>query len=226
MVEPVTLREGVVFFVSLFSLFSPPATIGPVVALVGSAARADQRRVAVVVARNYAIIILLSLWTGHYVLELLGIAPAALTVAGALALAHQGWPLMSLGSKGEPHEHPFPEVGHGGNYWLSLAVVPLTFPVTIGGASVALALSAAARFSSLTDLLALSALSLAMAMVVGVTFLLAAPVSGRLGVGAVDVLARVSGIILLSLAIQEAVSGLGQLIVAVPALHSLGIRPP
>ena len=101
-----TLRDAVVFFVSLFAIFSPPATIGPVVALVGPAPRQIQRRIAFIVARNYAMIMLLSLWIGHYVLRLLGIAPAALMVAGALALAHQGWPLMNLGAKVETDKGP------------------------------------------------------------------------------------------------------------------------
>jgi multiple antibiotic resistance protein len=205
-----TIQDMVLFAVSLLAMFSPPAAIGSAAALLSGAPVKAQRRVAWLVARNYAIAMILSITLGHAALSFLGIEVAALTVTGAAALMHQGWPLMTRGGKAEEAPQRDPQAAETIN-WMSLTTVPLTFPLTIGGGTIAVVITASGRFPTGLDLAILSGISIGMAGIVAITFLLAGPFGSRMGAGAMDVLARISGIILLSLGVQLAVGGLREL---------------
>jgi multiple antibiotic resistance protein len=78
------------------------------------------------------------------------------------------------------------------------------------------AVAASSRYPSLADHLALTATVLAMVPVVAMTFLAAGPVAGRLRPNAMEGLARVSGIVLVALAIQLLVDGLAGPIAVTP----------
>jgi multiple antibiotic resistance protein len=214
----ITATQTVVVFVSLLAMFSPPATLGAAAAILSGAPRAVQRRLAWEIGRNYALVLLLAIWLGRYLLLLLGISSGALTATGGAALLYQGLPLMTRGAKSpEPRlEASKDSVAAGSSNWDQLAVVPLLFPVTIGGGTIAVVIAAAERYPTLPDLGVLSGVILAMAPVVALTFLAAGPVSGRLSTGAQDVLARFSGIVLVALATQLLVEGLTGLVAATP----------
>jgi multiple antibiotic resistance protein len=154
-------------------------------------------------------------WVGQFFLLLLGISSGALIATGGIALLHQGLPLMTRGAKAEGSEQRMQEAG-GGVDWDELAIVPLLFPLTIGGGTVAVAVAAGGRFPTWADLGVLSLTIAAMVPVVAATFLAAGPVSTRLSAGAQDVLARVSGIILVAEALHLLVEGFAKLIAATP----------
>ena len=201
-----TLNDIVLVGLGLLAMFSPPATIGPAAAILAAAPPATQRRVAWLVARNYAVVVIVVLVLGTAILKLLGIATDAVTLTGGVALLHQGFPLMTRGAKAEQ-----PAPADGGVVvepnWDALAAVPLTFPITVGGGTVAVVLAAAGRYPSPLDLALLVLITLAVAGVVAATFLLVQPISGWLQGGAKDVLVRVSGIILMALGAQLVVEG-------------------
>jgi multiple antibiotic resistance protein len=211
----ITVGNMVLFAISLLAMFSPPATLGPAASILRDAPPKAQRRVALLVARNYAVIMVLMLALGHAALSLLGISTAALTVTGGAALLHQGWPLMTRAGKAadrQPQDTVAPN-----QEWDSLAAVPLTFPITIGGGTIAVAVAASGRYPTTADLAILSGICLLMTIPVGLTFLLAGPITSRLGAGAIDTITRISGIILVALGIQLCAGGLKELMLASPA---------
>ncbi len=215
MTVSISPAEALLMFVSLLSMFSPPAVIGPLASIIGYAPRDVQRRIAWRVARNYALVVIATLWLGRYLLTLLGIAPAALTATGGAALLFQGWPLMTRAIKAEQPGERAPGQA-GAENWDELASVPLLFPLTIGGGTVAVVVAASSRFPSVGDHVALTLVALAMIPVVAVTFLAAGPVAGRLRPSAMEALARVSGIVLVALAMQLLVEGLTSLVASTP----------
>jgi multiple antibiotic resistance protein len=200
--------------VTFIAMFSPPATLAAAATMLGGASRDVLRRLAWRVARGYVLVMLAAVWLGHYLLTALGIATAALTATGGAALLHQGWPLMTRGIKAEQSE---PRVQTpDATRWDDLAVVPLLFPLSIGGGTIAVAITAAGRHQSVEGLLLVSAVVLAMVPVVVLTFLGAGTLRGRLSAGALDVLARISGIVLVALSVQLLVDGLSELLAASP----------
>lgn len=215
-----TLSEGMVLFVTLLAMFSPPATLSTAAAFLRYAAPDVHRRLAWEIARNYAIVLLLAIWLGHWVLTFLGISTGALTATGGAALLYQGLPLMTRGAKSpearvEESEGQVREAAGHVN-WRALAVVPLLFPITIGGGTIAVAIASSHQYPGLADQMLLSGIVLAMVPVVAVTFLAAGPVTGRLSAGAQDALARFSGIVLVALAIQLLVRGLAEVFASTP----------
>jgi multiple antibiotic resistance protein len=208
--------EFLLIFVTFLSMFSPPATLAAAATMLGGASRDVLRRLAWRVARGYALVMLVTVWLGHYLLTALGIATAALAATGGAALLHQGWPLMTRGIKAEQSEPRVQSPDAGA--WDDLAIVPLLFPLTIGGGTIAVAITEAGRHQSVEGLLLVSGVVLAMVPVIVLTFLAAGTLRGRLSAGALDVLARVSGIVLVALAVQLLVHGLADLV----ATSSLG----
>lgn len=211
----ITPAEAFMVFVSLLAMFSPPATLGPAALVLRGAPRDVQRRVAWRIARGYALVMLLTVWAGQFFLLLLGISSGALIATGGIALLHQGLPLTTRGSKSEGSEERVQQAAGSVN-WDKLAIVPLLFPLTIGGGTIAVAIAAGGRYPTWPDLGVLSLAIAAMVPVVAATFLAAGPVTTRLSAGAQDVLARVSGIILVALALQLLVDGFARLIAATP----------
>jgi multiple antibiotic resistance protein len=209
----ITPLHAFLVFVSLLAMFSPPATLGPAAAVLRYAPREVLRRVAWRIARGYALVMLLTVWAGQYFLLLLGISSGALVATGGIALLYQGLPLMTRGAKAEGAEQRVQQAAGSVN-WDELAIVPLLFPLTIGGGTIAVAIAAGGRYPTWADLGVLSLTIAAMVPVVAGTFLAAGPVASRLSAGAQDVLARVSGIVLVALALQLLVEGLAQLAAA------------
>lgn len=138
-----TISELLLFAISLLAMFSPLATLGPAAALLGEAPQAAQRQVALLVARNYVAVTVLTVLLGDVLLTALGISTAALTLTGGAALLHQGWPLMTRAGKAEDRSLPAPQTPAS---WSELTAVPLTFPITIGGGTIAVVIGAASRF--------------------------------------------------------------------------------
>ncbi|MEG2155498.1 MAG: MarC family protein [Burkholderiaceae bacterium] len=209
----ITPLQAALVFISLLAMYSPPASLGPIAAILRYAPREVQHRLAWRIARNYAIVLLLAVWIGQYLLLLLGISAGALTATGGAALLHQGLPLMTSGSKAEESEQRVQDAAGNVN-WDQLAVVPLLFPLAIGGGTIAVAVAAGGRYPSWADLGVLSLVILTMVPIIAGTILVAAPVSGKLSEGAQDVLARVSGIILVAISIQLLIDGLSDVLAA------------
>ncbi len=205
-----TIQDMVIFAVSLLAMFSPPAAIGSAAALLRGAPMKTQRRIAWLVARNYAIAMILSITLGHAALSLLGIEVAAVHCHGRRRPAASRLAADDPWRQSRRGAHRDPQVAETID-WMSLATVPLTFPLTIGGGTIAVVITASGRYPTGLDLAVLSGISIGMAVIVAITFLLAGPFGSRMGAGAMDVLARISGIILLSLGVQLAVGGLREL---------------
>ena len=201
----VTISELVLFAISLLAMFSPMATVGPAATLLGNQPLPIQRKVALLVARNYVAVTILTVLLGKTALSALGISTAALTLTGGAALLHQGWPLMTRAGKAADRDVPA-NTGTAG--WEGLVAVPLTFPITIGGGTIAVVISAAGRAPTYIDLAALAAVCALMAVPVYYTLALAGRLISRLSSGAIDAVNRVSGIILFAIGAQLAVKGL------------------
>lgn len=201
----VTPGELLLFAISLLAMFSPLATLGPAASLLGGAPPATQRRVALLVARNYVTVTVLTVLLGNLVLTALGISTAALTLTGGAALLHQGWPLMTRAGKALDREVP---AQANPASWDEMAAVPLTFPITIGGGTIAVVIGAVSRFHSPADLAAVAGVCALMAVPVFLTFSFAGRLVRHLSAGAADAVNRISGIILFALGAQLAVKGI------------------
>ena len=209
------LIEFLLTYVTFLSMFCPPATITAATILLGQVPAHTLRQLAWKVAGEYVAVMLIAIWIGNFLLTALGLNANALTATGGAALLFQGWPLMTKGTPAEPARMPESPVNVQ-----EMVLVPLLFPLTIGGGTIAVGISLASHNASLSGLLQLSAVILAMAPTIACTFLAVGPLHGRLSAGAIDAMARIAGIILVTLALQLLASGLSQLV-----LQYLAVKP-
>lgn len=199
----ITLQQLLLLFVSLFTLYSPLANIGPYASLVGHFPRADQRRLAFRVFINCLIIMLLFVWAGQLLFDLLGVNSYSLSIAGGIALMAAGLPMMLGTSKPEDVEK-----NDETQDWREMAVIPMTFPMSIGGTTAAYIVATSGLAQNTIDLVAISLVVLLFGVVILLTHLLSPPLAGRLNPQSRLILSRLGGVILVAIAIQLFAGGL------------------
>ena len=204
-----TLTQLLVLFTALVSLFSPLANIGPFAALVGHLPREDQRKLAPRVFLNVLAVLLVFVWLGELLFNLLGVTPDTLSVTGGIALFIAGLPMMLKGAKEpEGEDEALAQAKEQPQDWRSMVVVPMTFPMSIGGTTEAYVVSASGFAKNPLDLLAISVVVLLFSIVIWLTHLFAPPIGRAVGPGGRDILTRVGGIVLVAISVQLVASGL------------------
>ena len=136
--------EMVLLGTSLLTLFNPPSAMAAFATLASPYPRDVQNRMARRTAVFYAAAILLVTWAGRPLLERAGPVFAGAAGGGRLRAA----------AGGDAHGHPVPAQRRAegsrargrrrakSRSWVQLVAVPLTFPISIGGATVAAVIAA------------------------------------------------------------------------------------
>ena len=198
-----TLQQLLLLFVSLFTLFSPLANIGPFASLVGHFSRPDQKKLAFAVFINAVVVMLLFVWVGEALFNVLGVNSNSLSVTGGIALMIAGLPMMLGSSKPEEvEEDKEPRT------WRDMAVIPMTFPMSIGGTTAAYIVSASGFAQNTLDLVAISVVVVLFGVVIWLTHLLSPPLASRLNPDARTILNRIGGIVLVTISVQLLASGM------------------
>lgn len=205
-------------FVTLFGLYSPLAALPSYMPIIGPYSPTDQRKLAFGLFSYVAVFVVVSLWVGEVLLEVLGISTAALTATGGIALLYESIPLM-LGT----HETQVLEgvgIAESGAVepvrgWNSILLTPITFPLTVGGATFGVLVGFAAITDGVGDRGVLTVAGLAYAAVTGITLYASSHVHRRASDRARAMLDRIAGILLTSIAVMLLASGGTRLVVDV-----------
>jgi multiple antibiotic resistance protein len=114
-----------------------------------------------VTSRRRSVIAVGSLLFGEPLLHILGLSTAALAVTGGTALILASVPMM-IGARGARTNSAL-EVGQDPNAWRSIVFMPITFPLTIGGATVGLLIGFRAEAHGVVNVAMLTVATLAYA---------------------------------------------------------------
>ncbi|MFI9596071.1 MarC family protein [Nonomuraea sp. NPDC052265] len=209
-------HPALLLFLALFGLYSPVAALASYLPIVRPFDQGQVLRLAVGLALNVVVFVLLALWVGEPLLELLGISTAALTATGGIALAFAAIPLM-LGKAGvveeldkEPPDEE-PQAAAPENV-KSVLFTPVTFPLTVGGTTFAFAVAASASAATLLDKAFLSLAAAAFAAVTGTTIYAAGHVQRRISLKGAMLLDRIAGILLTAIAVILLANGFTDLV--------------
>lgn len=205
-----SIQEAIVFAIGLTVLFSPPATIGPYLAITSVFDEGTQKKIATTAAFYYFILVLATAWVGQFALLALGISVEALMATGGIILLVSSIPMVLGKSFGGID----PEEAKRTN-WKTLAAVPIVFPLSCGGGSMALIISTSSANSSFSSLVLISIMLVCVSVIVLLTFLFAEPLAKKAGPNGLAVMSRAGGIILAALAVQMLVNGLVPMIQSV-----------
>lgn len=198
-----TLQQLLLLFVALFTLYSPLSNIGPYASLVGHFSRPDQKKLAFAVFRNVMFVMLLFVWVGELLFDVLGVNSDSLTITGGIALMIAGLPMM-LGAGKPDKDVPSEEKQD----WRDIAVLPMTFPMSIGGTTAAYIVSATAFTQNAIDLVAISIIIALFGGVIWLTHFLSPPLSARMKPQGRMILSRIGGIVLVAISVQLLAGGL------------------
>lgn len=211
----------ILMFMALFALYSPLAALSSYLPIIGRFSPRDQLRLAIGLFINVVVFVLLAVWVGEPILELLGVTTAALTVTGGIALLYAGIPMMrGLEETASVADELDDDNSGKAESWRSVLFTPLTFPLTIGGTSFGLIVAFAASAQGIIADLYLSIAGLAYAVLTGVTVFAAGHLHRRVSVAARAVLSRVAGILLTAIAITLLIGGSTRMVI--DTLASLG----
>jgi multiple antibiotic resistance protein len=209
-----------VMFVALFTLYSPLAALPSYLPIVGRLPESQQRRLALGLFLYVSVFVLAGLWVGEVLLEVLGITTAALTATGGVALILEAVPLM-LGTHATelPDEVPLVAAAETEDAlarpasWRSMLLTPVTFPLTVGGATFGILVGFGAAADNAGDRLVLTVAGLAYAAVTGITLYASSHVHRRASDRARAMLDRIAGILLTAIAVTLLASGGTRLVV-------------
>ncbi|PYC80574.1 MarC family protein [Streptomyces tateyamensis] len=198
--------HALLLFLALFALYSPIAALSSYLPYMEGYTPKEQLRLSLGLFRNVTVLMLLALWVGEPLLELLGISTAALSATGGIALILAAVPMMT-GSGSSPPA-PDGEAARGPKApWRSIVFTPLTFPLTFGGTTFGFFVAYRADVAGWKAGIAMTVAGLAYAAVTGITLYLSGHLVRRVSASTAAVLDRVAGILLTAIAVTLIASG-------------------
>ncbi|BBL71820.1 YchE family NAAT transporter [Methylogaea oryzae] len=202
------LNEYLQLLAGLVSVVNPVGAIPTFISLTTNRTPEDRRRTAIVCASAVAMVLLVALLLGEPILRFFGIGIPAFRVAGGILVLLMGISMLRASHDRARHT---PEERAESYDKESVAVVPLAIPLLSGPGAISTAIVYAHMEHSLAHYLLVGAVILSVAAIV-LAALLSAPklalVMGRTGM---NVVTRVMGLILASIAVEFIAKGLSAL---------------
>ena len=160
----------------------------------------QQRTTAWSAAFAVAVILMICLFVGQAILHLFGIRIEEFTLAGSLVVATLAWSMISIQTSGQ--RHTVQEGDEAANK-ASITVVPLAIPILAGPGAISTVISSFTNASLVEKAVGTGAI-IAVAIGVGIILSLAVKIRDLLGVAGTNILTRIFGLILLSIAVGSA----------------------
>lgn len=198
-------------FPALFSIVNPFGAAFIFNEVSSELTHADRTRIAGRVGIYSAIVMLVSLWGGAYVLSFFGVSLAALRIGGGAVVALRAYEMLNAPERTEARKTA--QAGPAAEATNSMAFFPLTMPFTIGPGTIAVAVALGASGpSGATELaffvLGVSAAAIVIAVMVWLLYRAADQVSHWIGGTARRTIARLTAFLLLCIGVQILIAGL------------------
>jgi len=198
-------------FPALFSIVNPPGGAFIFNEVTASLSHDERARIAGRVGVYSAIVMLVSLWGGVYVLSFFGVSLAALRIGGGAVVALRGWAMLNAPEVQEARKTE--QAGTGSEEMDSMAFFPLTMPFTTGPGTIAVAVALGASRPTgdaalLSFVFGVSAAAMAIAFLVWAAYRAADQVSAWIGGTARRTLARLTAFLLLCIGVQILLTGI------------------
>lgn len=200
-----TSADTIKFIVAMIVMMNPLGSLSIFLDLTRKTSRASQRKVALHSGVAVVIIMVLTVWTGQQILEVLGITLPSFRFAGGIILLLMG--LSMLQSKESPVNHTSAEDA-AARERESIAVVPLALPIIIGPGAISTLIIAGTDYPTLLNKIQMSMACLLLAF--GMCFILffGHAIAKVVGQSVIKVVTRIMGMIIMSIAVGMLAEGL------------------
>jgi multiple antibiotic resistance protein len=207
----VTYAETVKFLVAMIIMMNPLGSLSIFLELTRKFPVSNQRKTAIKCGLSITIIMVVSIWGGSQLLDLLGITISSFRFAGGIILLLTG--LSMLQSKESPINHT-PEDDVAAEERSSIAIVPLALPIIIGPGAISTLVIASNDYSNAVLKLWLSILCILLAISMGMILYYGGAIGRFVGESVIKVITRIMGMIIMAIAVGMLANGLVGLIPA------------
>jgi multiple antibiotic resistance protein len=185
----------VLFATSLLAIINPISSSVLFATMTGKFPRDIQRRMSNQTAFAILMILLVCVWVGRFLLQILGISVPMLQAAGGLILLLYGIRMVTvdevkLTAAEQESVDEVPEAE-----WKTLAVVPLAIPGAVGAGTITTVVVQATTFKNPWDLAIITVICGATALMMWAAYRLSGPIAQRLGPIGMNIVTRVMGIL-------------------------------
>jgi multiple antibiotic resistance protein len=208
----VDLQATLLFTTGLLAIMNPVASAVLFVTTGGSFHRSVRDRMANQSGIAIALILLVCVWGGRFLLFVLGISVPMLQAAGGLILLITGLRMVLLEEAKLTKAEQVSVEDVPESQWKALAVVPIAIPGTVGAGTITTVVVQATTYTAWIDLAIITAVTLATAAVMWVTFRSAGYIAERLGPIGLNIVTRVMGILVAAVAFGLLTSGIAGLL--------------
>lgn len=189
--------SAVTTLIALFAIVSPITAIPVFLSLTAGRSQKERRSVALKTALVSGITLVVAYFLGEVILRILSIDINAFRIAGALVIGGIGWAMVQ-GLRPSIADNPS-----------GAAVVPLAIPLMAGPGAIAATITIrstenGAIWQNLGIILALTITSF-------ILFLLAQPLEKLLGDTGLNIVSRIFGLLLISIAVSSAIGAVSEL---------------
>lgn len=208
-----TYADTVKFIVAMIIMMNPLGSLSIFLQLTYRHPLSQQRKIALQCTMAITVIMVLSIWIGSQLLDLLGITISSFRVAGGIILLFSG--LSMLQSHESPINHT-PDDDMAAKQRESIAIVPMALPIIIGPGAISTLLLASIDYSSLGFKALLSFYCLWLALGMGLLLFFASNIASFVGESVMKVITRIMGMLIMAIAVGMLADGIIGLI---PALR-------
>lgn len=205
--------DTVKFLVAMIIMMNPLGSLSIFLELTKRYAHKRKRKTALKCGLAITVIMVLSIWIGRDILELLGITIDSFRFAGGIIMLLIG--LSMLQSQESAVNHT-PEDDDAAEERHSVAVVPMALPIIIGPGSITTLILASTDYPSSFYKLWLSILCVGLALAMCVILYFGSTIARFVGESVIKVITRIMGMIIMAIAVGMLATGLIGLI---PALR-------
>ncbi|MBE2894326.1 YchE family NAAT transporter [Spirabiliibacterium falconis] len=197
------------FFIGLVAIVNPFGILPVFVSMTANQYEAERKKTTWMTCVAVAVILLISVYIGQLILNLFSISIDAFRIAGGILIVSIAMTMINgkLGDQKQNKEEKTTDL----NEYSNIAVVPLAMPIMAGPGSISTTIVWSSRYNSWIDLGAFSIAVLLFALLCYVLFRSAPYIVSLLGKTGSNVVTRIMGVVLMSLGIEVAVVGIGNL---------------
>lgn len=202
------------FLLTLVVVYSPLAAAPSYAPIIGHFDRPTRRKIAILLALIVAAFVVLTVWVGEGVVAILGVSTHTLAAVGGLALLYAGIPMMR-GIEHVPPEDPTDvakQYTEPGDDWRALLITPISFPLSVGGTTIAIGVSSASLASTVADLFVLSLMGVFYGLIVGVSNYVGGSIPGRVGPTGRTAINRAAGVLLTAIGVSLLVTNVTRIV--------------
>ena len=200
-----TVTETSKFIVAMIIMMNPLSSLSIFLDLTHKTSFSEQQKTALHATIAMLIIMLLSLWTGEGLLNILGIRVPSFRIAGGIILLLMGLSMLQSRESAVSHTSD-DDVAAKKRH--SVAVVPIALPVIIGPGAISTLIIAAGDFPMLTNKLWMTSICFALAIGMGIMLYYAAQIAKFVGASVIKVVTRIMGMIIMAIAVGMLADGL------------------